>query len=494
MKRFQNIIYLFITLFITYSLSAQTNKFADLPVFTVNAAIKQGVFKPINGVNGGPRLTIGVFDNSEYFSAINPPFVRLHDTHHAAEETVDIHYVFPDFNSDENDPTNYCFEKTDSYIKAIVNVDSKVIFRLGESIEHGKPKYNVHPPKDYDKWARICCNVIRHYNSGWADGFEWNIQYWEIWNEFNSQPECWTGSNQQYFELYEVTARTIKKMDPNLKVGGPTLNQSVSGQVGKDFLAYCKNRKVPVDFVSWHGYEDHPQKLMENIEQGIATVKEYGFKDAETVFDEWNYHGIPWGMKSRERIYNEGFKRTGGATGAAFTASVLGYMQNSELDIACYYAAFGSIFRFGFFDIYGLPKKPFYSFVAYNQLLKCGTQVKATGDKRETGLGIVAAVNEKDNVSAVLLSNFDDKASRFVLDLKNLPITDRLYCSEYLIDEDHSLDWDREQVLSSGDTQLVVELPKESVRLILFTPQSGERKVLNSFGEADKEYDKEHGF
>jgi len=43
-------------------------------------------------------------------------------------------------------------------------------------------KHNV-PPKDFNKWARICVNIIRHYNDGWAGGYHWGIKYWEVWNE-----------------------------------------------------------------------------------------------------------------------------------------------------------------------------------------------------------------------------------------------------------------------------------------------------------------------
>ena len=474
---------------------AQSEAPGNLPVLRVDASKLLGDFKPINGVNGGPRSTVGVFDNSEYFNAFKPPFVRLHDVPFVADGAVDIHCIFPDFSADETDPANYNFRKTDLYIKSIIDVGSKVVFRLGESIEGGDPelfpKFYAHPPEDYQKWARICCNIIRHYNMGWANGFEWNIEYWEIWNEFNSRPECWSGTSEQYFELYEAAALAIKDLDANLKVGGPTVNNSVSIDEGRDFLAFCRDRKVPVDFVSWHGYANHPKKIMENIEKGIATVKEFGFDQAETIFDEWNYHAIPWGMKDRESKYNKGFKKTGGAPGASFTASVLGYMQNSDLDIACYYAAMGGIFRFGFFDIHGIPKKPFYTFVAYNQLIKCGTQVEALGSKQETGLGVVAAVNNEEKTCAVLLSNFEDETSRVVLDLKNIPIKDQLYCSEYVIDEVRSLDWDREQVLNSSDSQIIVELPKASVRLILLTPQSLERKPLNLFGEADRKFDEQ---
>ena len=38
-------------------------------------------------------------------------------------------------------------------------------------------------PKDFKKWAVICEHIIRHYTEGWADGFFYDMPYWEIWNE-----------------------------------------------------------------------------------------------------------------------------------------------------------------------------------------------------------------------------------------------------------------------------------------------------------------------
>jgi hypothetical protein len=53
---------------------------------------------------------------------------------------------------------------------------------LGASIEHGEKK-GTYPPQDYAKWARICEHIILHYTKGWANGFHYDITYWEIWNE-----------------------------------------------------------------------------------------------------------------------------------------------------------------------------------------------------------------------------------------------------------------------------------------------------------------------
>lgn len=78
--------------------------------------------------------------------------------------------------------------------------------------------------------------------------------------------------------------------------------------------------------------------------------------------------------------------------------------------------------------------------------------------------------------TALLLSNFADESSRYILDMKNLPISGKIYCNEYVVDDQRSLEWDREQVLISNDTQMLIELPKASVRLLIFTPESPKKE------------------
>jgi xylan 1,4-beta-xylosidase len=450
---------------------AQANADQGLTVLTVDASRQLGAFKPVNSVNGGPIINLGnYYDNSAYFASMAPPYVRLHDVPYAHEGTVDIHCIFPDFSADEDDPENYHFAKTDLYIGSILKVGARVIFRLGESIEHGPVKYYIHPPSDMAKWVRICCNIIRHYNMGWADGHHWGIRYWEIWNEPNVAP-CWSGTMAQYCKMYESVARAIHELDAALKVGGPALAGPLDSEKGREFIGYCRDHQVPLDFVSWHGYADHPDKLMRNVEESLAMLGENGFKNVETIFGEWNYLPVPWEVSRTEReLTRDRFTWTWGAPGAAFTASMLAYLLPSELDIACYYSAYGTVFRFGLFDIFGLPRKPLFTFSAFNRLVECGTRIHVTGNNRETGLGITGAVNMEKQTTAVLLSNFQDESSRYLLDLKNLPASGRIYCDEFVIDETHSLEWEREQILVSSDARMIIELPKATVRLLILSP------------------------
>ena len=155
---------------------------------------------------------------------------------YGGDHVADITAMFPDFDADENDPKSYDFAVTDAYLRNMRAAGTEPFFRLGQRIEHAAKRYNVWPPKDFAKWARICEHVIRHYNRGWADGFEWNIKYWEIWNEPDIDmdwrktglPRMWGGTEEQFFEFFEIAAKHLKGKFPELKIGGPALAGSSS--------------------------------------------------------------------------------------------------------------------------------------------------------------------------------------------------------------------------------------------------------------------------
>ena len=151
---------------------------------------KIGKIKPMHGV-GQPPLGVGDdgIDDSlfHYLTEANIPYSRLHDTygHFAANLFVDIPNLFRNFDADENDPASYDFAFTDVLLSQMVKAGIEPYFRLGVTIEnaHMIKAYRIFPPKDPEKWARICEHIVRHYNEGWANGFRFGITYWEIWNE-----------------------------------------------------------------------------------------------------------------------------------------------------------------------------------------------------------------------------------------------------------------------------------------------------------------------
>jgi xylan 1,4-beta-xylosidase len=109
---------------------------------------------------------------------------------------------------------------------------------------------NISPPKDYKRWDAMIEALLRHLvdRYGIEEVAQW---YFEVWNEPNAG--FWGGDPYQptYFELYDHTARAIKKVSPRLRVGGPATAQAAWVS---DFIAHAHREKVPVDFVSSHVY------------------------------------------------------------------------------------------------------------------------------------------------------------------------------------------------------------------------------------------------
>jgi len=133
------------------------------------------------------------------------------------------------------------------------------------------------PPKDFTRWSEIVGNFVRHCRVRYGEA-EVRSWFFEIWNEPNLRG-FWNGTQQQFFEMYRVIARTLKNVDPQLRIGGPATSSyhpdkavydrlkakkdiSAADFVGveskgpwiEDFLAFCEKENLPVDFVSSHPY------------------------------------------------------------------------------------------------------------------------------------------------------------------------------------------------------------------------------------------------
>jgi xylan 1,4-beta-xylosidase len=111
-------------------------------------------------------------------------------------------------------------------------------------------KGNVTPPKSYDKWADLIQHLVTHFQERYGRD-EVKTWYFEVWNEPDLHDGFWTGTKQDYFKLYTVTANAIKNVSPDYRVGGPA---TAIGQWDESFIAYCHSNTVPLDFVSTHAY------------------------------------------------------------------------------------------------------------------------------------------------------------------------------------------------------------------------------------------------
>ena len=442
-----------------------------------------GAIRPLHGVNNGPLNWGGLTDLSPFHAELGVPYTRLHDPHWPNPDVVDINAVFPDFDADPSDPASYTFARSDDYIAAIVKLGSQIIYRLGHGIEHTARKFHTLPPADYARWAQICLGIIRHYNEGWADGFHWGIRNWEIWNEpdIPSSPAApsptWGGTRDDYFRLYAVAAKAIKTHDAALNVCGPAMT---GGGVGSGFLAaflqYCRENAVPLDVCTWHHYTWNPGEIVELATAVRRLLDESGFAQTRSNINEWNY--IPphmdWNVLFHSpdpRVPRRLAHEINGATGAAFAAAVLIYLQDCPVDIANYYLA-DTLPYFSMFDTYGVPLPPYYAFKAFRRLLDAPQRALSAGNDLQTGVAICGGLAGDGRSAAILLSNQRAPEDRFVTSVLNLPWDKGARCDLYLVDAKHEMEQVKTEWFGAPSFRIIERVPPASVLLYQLTPGS----------------------
>jgi xylan 1,4-beta-xylosidase len=442
-------------------------------VITFDCARPGEPIRMLHGVNGGPLAAGGLLDLSARWKEAAFPIARLHDCHWPNPDVVDVHSIFPDAKADPAVAENYDFERTDEYLKAVIDSGASVVYRLGESIEHQKAKRRVRPAKDVEKWAAVCVGIMKHYTEGWAKGFKYPIRYWEIWNEPDNRPSCWTGTDEDYFKLYSTSAKLLKARFPKLKIGGPAFGNSGSlGKAGfeptaflKDFLTRCAKDSAPLDFFSWHCYTSDPAELAARAKAIRKLLDGAGFKSAESHLNEWNYlpDGSWDGMQAKDSAARQKWHdRINGAEGAAFVVASLIALQDAPVDVACYFTAEAP--GMGLFGVHGVPSRAFAAFPAFNTL-RGHKRLGATGDL-ELGLVGLAGIAEDKRSVTVLLSRAAGSRGTVAVKLASPPFPGPFHCAVWGADE--NLEWRKLENAQRDQCTCAVDLPTAAVRVIRF--------------------------
>lgn len=373
---------------------------------------KGNKFKILNATNGGPWHKRHANDqyrsNFKDYKAARIPYSRNHDSAvcgiYGGPYSHDITRIFPDFNADPYNPDSYDFACTDEAILVCLDASTETFFRLGQTIEHQVKKHGTIPPKDFKKWAVICEHIIRHYNEGWADGLNLNIQYWEIWNEpdldddDSKNKRTWGGTKAQFFDMYEIAAKHLKTCFPHLKIGGPALAHNIVW--AEDFLCQMQKRNVPIDFFSWHIYCTEPETMLYKSERIKGLLDKYGYSDAESIINEWNY------VKGWTDQFLYTIKSIHGIKGAAFTMACICAAQHSDIDMLMYYDTHPSGFN-GAFDYYTYePLKGYYPLYWYGMFYDMDKEIES--DNKIENIYSLCGVDKDGKILAVVTYYTDD--------------------------------------------------------------------------------------
>ncbi|KIP21918.1 Beta-xylosidase [Anoxybacillus ayderensis] len=254
--------------------------------------------------------------------------------------------------------------------KALASGDQTVFYWKG----------NVTPPKDYSKWRDLIVAVVSHFVERY--GIE-EVRTWpfEVWNEPNLVNFWKDADKQEYFKLYEVTARAVKSVDPHLQVGGPAICGG-SDEWITDFLHFCAERGVPVDFVSRHAYTskaphkktfeyyyqelEPPEDMLEQFKKVRELIRQSPFPNLPFHITEYNtsyspinpIHDTPLNAAYIARILSEGGDYVDSFSYWTFSD----VFEEMDVPKALFHGGFGLV------ALHSIPKPTFHVFAFFDAL------------------------------------------------------------------------------------------------------------------------------
>jgi xylan 1,4-beta-xylosidase len=280
-----------------------------------------------------------------------------------------------------NDELLYSFFNADQIVDFLLSIGMRPFVELSfmpTALASGSRtvfhyRGNVTPPQDYKQWSALIYTLVAH----WVERYgieEVSGWFFEVWNEPNLKA-FWTGTQQDYFKLYRVTADAIKKVDPSLKVGGPATARD--GWI-EEFLEFCEGGRVPIDFVTTHHYPtdalghegDDTETQLANSQRGVLrqwtqdTRRRAG--TLPVYYTEWNSSSNP-----RDPRHDEPYA-------AAFVAKTA--LEASDLVQGYTFWTFSDIFEenyfpsvpfhggFGLLTLHGIAKPTYRAFELLHRL------------------------------------------------------------------------------------------------------------------------------
>ncbi len=393
-----------------------------------------------------------------------------------------------------SDRVKYSFMNTDNVFDFLLSIGMKPFLELGfmpRLLASGTETVmayggNITVPKDFGMWGDLIEAFARHLLERYGEE-EVRTWFFEVWNEPNL-PVFWNGTMEDYFLLYETTARAVKKVCSDFLVGGPAT--SINAWI-PEFRNYCKEKSVPLDFISTHHYPtDDPMwnnpgtDLMALMaEQGADVMNRYDRHimrkmterackeagDLPLYYTEWNVSAV-----LGDAVHDEAYT-------SAYIARITD--ENDGLVKGYSWWTFSDIFEemgqipgefhggFGLMTYHGIPKP---AYRCYELLHRLGEKrVEVAAQQENDHLGIIAT--EAAGELRILLYNHNTKALNEISKEEiviQLPEGTAESAKVYRIDEQHGNAHSKWETMGSP-----MYLTKEQTRELLKASELAQEKA-----------------
>lgn len=319
--------------------------------------------------------------------------------------------------SDLNGTLSY-LDNVSSIIQNISAKTDKVIFIFEKmpawlsSSSDGSPAQtpgwfvlNTKPPANYLDWnfmvQQVTDRIVNTYGITNA--------HFEIWNE----PDLgsWTGTEEEYFKLFQETYDAIKTVDGTIPVGGPATNHwanninfiapfgyvsSIEGE--QSLIAHLIDSTIswskPLDFISWHNFN----VTIETHQNAINFItNKYAVEAAslpELILSEWN---APSAVRDTDLHYCFAIKNTISIKNSPISADVIAAWQDFAFSNTEFHADYGLL-------SYGAIRKPFFNAV------KIASELKGIKVKSNSIVPLVYETSVLNDTLMVLITNYTPPA------------------------------------------------------------------------------------
>jgi len=155
-------------------------------------------------------------------------------------------------------------------------------------------------------WQALIDAFVRHIEARYGKD-EVRSWYFEVWNEPNLSGFWERADQNAYFQLYDLTSKTIKSIDPALRVGGPA---TAGAAWIPEFLTHVKQSGAAVDFVTCHTYgvdggfldergksdvklSSSPNAIVADVRRVRQQISASSFPNLPLYFTEWSTSYTP---------------------------------------------------------------------------------------------------------------------------------------------------------------------------------------------------------
>ncbi len=325
------------------------------------------------------------------------------------------------------DLQNSLLRNYENIIKNITDAGGAVILNIfGTPAGLGK----VLDKRSFPKKLKVFKELVKNHIRTLSCQKRYNIWY-EVWSAPDLD-DFFLGRTQEYLILYRQVAEAVKELEAeykiNIPLGGPAISWWFQNSSGNtvitpeesliyELIRFCYRNRLPLDFITWHGFSSDPKAEEQATIYNKASVKlirewlsYFRFaKETHLIIDEWNYDP---GVNVAAARDQESF------ISASYIPARLKNMYGSGLDYQLYFSLEDfqnnkegvtrntGLFWFdaGSFEYKGGPKS---IYNVFKMLARLGKDMFLSSDKLKDEFVGLIATRDKDCISLLIYNYID---------------------------------------------------------------------------------------